>query len=615
MCLAAKANLFNFVGVSNSMNKTYKSVWNESTGTWVAVSELEKGRSKSKRAKTAIATAILAQVAVGGLSLAGASAYAAVTEGSATGTNATAIGQDSIADVTDGVAIGTGAIATPDTGPNASKTGAVAIGSGAEGDGSGVAIGSGTFAGSDSLAFGANASATLKSVAIGSNARAFNTSAMALGDSASASAAQSLAIGANTNATATGAVALGANSTASRANTISVGSASIKRQITNVADASQDNDAVNLSQLKKLGLTTDSSGVVNNSFVAYDAGSAKALVTLAGASGTKITNLMAGTVGASSKDAVNGSQLYNVASSAANALGGGSVVNADGTVTKPTFKVNGQDQASLQDALNAAASSGTGGGGNGTDLNAVHYDDQSKKDTVTLGNAGTPVKVTNVAAGTSDLDAVNKKQLSDTDAKIRSDFSSLTTSTKYIGFGASTALQAQATGADAVAIGGNAFANGTRTLAIGANAVVSGTNSVAIGYGSQANEANTVSVGTSIAGRRIVNVADGTQDDRRSEPGPGPGHVRRIEDGDAIGSGPVALAADHAGGGSNTRYAGIVPHARPTDRGWPDRQGQPDLGLGLGLDLHRFEHAFGRSRRGRGRLERELGWREFGFGR
>ena len=28
------------------MNKTYKSVWNETTGTWVAVSELEKGRSK-----------------------------------------------------------------------------------------------------------------------------------------------------------------------------------------------------------------------------------------------------------------------------------------------------------------------------------------------------------------------------------------------------------------------------------------------------------------------------------------------------------------------------------------------------------------------------------------
>lgn len=56
------------------MNKSYKSVWNESTGSWVAVSELATGRSKSKRAKTAISKAILTQIAVGGMSLAGASA-------------------------------------------------------------------------------------------------------------------------------------------------------------------------------------------------------------------------------------------------------------------------------------------------------------------------------------------------------------------------------------------------------------------------------------------------------------------------------------------------------------------------------------------------------------
>jgi hypothetical protein len=56
------------------MNKSYKSVWNESTGTWVAVSENATGRGKSKRAKSAISKAILTQIAVGGMSIAGMSA-------------------------------------------------------------------------------------------------------------------------------------------------------------------------------------------------------------------------------------------------------------------------------------------------------------------------------------------------------------------------------------------------------------------------------------------------------------------------------------------------------------------------------------------------------------
>ena len=77
----------------------------------------KKGAQQEQARETAISKAILAQVAVGGLSLAGASAYAAVTEGAATGTNATAIGKDSLAEVTDGVAIGTGASANLDWAP------------------------------------------------------------------------------------------------------------------------------------------------------------------------------------------------------------------------------------------------------------------------------------------------------------------------------------------------------------------------------------------------------------------------------------------------------------------------------------------------------------------
>lgn len=69
----------------------------------------------------------------------------------------------------------------------------------------------------------------------------------------------------------TGSVALGRSSVADRANTVSVGSATSQRQIVNVAAGTQDTDAVNLQQLKNAGLSTDTSGNVTNSFVAYQA--------------------------------------------------------------------------------------------------------------------------------------------------------------------------------------------------------------------------------------------------------------------------------------------------------------------------------------------------------
>ncbi|MEM5288665.1 YadA-like family protein [Paraburkholderia sabiae] len=74
--------------------------------------------------------------------------------------------------------------------------------------------------------------------------------------------------------------------------------------------------------------------------VVYD-GQDKSKITLAGANGTTITKLAAGGVNASSTDAVNGTQLYNVAASVSNAVGGGSTVNTDGTISNPTYVMNG----------------------------------------------------------------------------------------------------------------------------------------------------------------------------------------------------------------------------------------------------------------------------------
>ena len=174
--------------------------------------------------------------------------------------------------------------------------------------------------------------------------------------------------------------------------------------LANVAAGKADTDAVNVKQLNALGAKTDSSGNPTNAFVAYDNLTTKDKVTLEGTSGTKITNLTAGAISSTSKDAINGSQLYNTASTTAAALGGGAALNPDGTIKAPTYNVAGKDYTDVGQALGAVAQNSA--------TDAVKYD-TSAHDKVTLGGTSstTPVTVTNVAAGKAGTDAVNVNQL------------------------------------------------------------------------------------------------------------------------------------------------------------------------------------------------------------
>ena len=128
----------------------------------------------------------------------------------------------------------------------------------------------------------------------------------------------------------------------------------------------------------------------------------------------KITGLAEGEITAGSTDAVTGGQLYttneniktvsdSLGESVSKALGGTSAF-ADGKVTVG-IEVGGTTYASVQEALNAV---NTGGGT--AAANAVQYDDDSKT-SVTLNKSGDAVKLTNIADGKDDLDAVNKRQL------------------------------------------------------------------------------------------------------------------------------------------------------------------------------------------------------------
>ena len=100
-----------------------------------------------------------------------------------------------------------------------------------------------TTTGTSSQALGYHATA------YGAHSKVTGDNAGAFGVSTEASGKQSLALGYDSEATAENSVALGAKSVANKENTVSVGSDTLKRKIVNVADGTEDYDAVNVRQL------------------------------------------------------------------------------------------------------------------------------------------------------------------------------------------------------------------------------------------------------------------------------------------------------------------------------------------------------------------------------
>jgi trimeric autotransporter adhesin len=258
------------------MNTIYKLVWNHRTRSLVAASELAQGRKKNTVTRGLVAALVL------GLASGAASAETKdagefctdengqqiscpVEQGNASPKTVSAFTTASTIAPMDGAIIpGVGGIAighnSPDGAASALTNNDIAIGAlaSAAGDAAGergaTALGNSAVAtGAGATALGNAARATERSTAIGVNAHANGLSALAAGADALASEANSIAIGASASATAANSAAIGANSVADRANTLSVGSAAadggFTRQIANVANGLQANDAVNVSQL------------------------------------------------------------------------------------------------------------------------------------------------------------------------------------------------------------------------------------------------------------------------------------------------------------------------------------------------------------------------------
>ena len=289
----------------------------------------------------------LASTAVGSRANAGAeSAVAIGASADATGSAAIALGEESAASANADTAIGRKSKATGGQ--------STAIGSGAAASGNlSSAIGAGsTASGIRSLASGSGASATAGSAtAIGTEAQATATSATGVGAKAQATAISSSAYGYNSTASATYATALGNKATASGTASTAVGSeanaggkySSAFGEYSNAAgDASvaigaQSSAASNQSvAIGRNAKATDENSVAlgANSATAAAVGTSSATVngiTYGGFAGAApvgtvsvgdtgaertITNVAAGRITSTSTDAINGSQLYQVASQA-----------------------------------------------------------------------------------------------------------------------------------------------------------------------------------------------------------------------------------------------------------------------------------------------------------
>ncbi|MET3623658.1 YadA family autotransporter adhesin [Burkholderia ambifaria] len=231
----------------------------------------------------------------------------------------------------------------------------------------------------------------------------------------------------------------------------------------NVAAGTDDTDAVNVKQLKSVQSNLDQLGALA---VQYD-DSSKGSITLGGAGGTRITNVKAGTLSATSTDAVNGSQLY---------------------ATNQQVSKNTTDIANLQDNVTNIANGKAG---------LVQQQDPKGAITVGKDSGGTSVNfsgtagdrvLTGVAAGVNANDAVNMAQFND----------ALKTAA------VNDQIRAAATDANTTWIA-RADAG-----SIGSTATATGKNAVAVGQGSVADRDNSFSVGAKGNERQVANVAAGT---------------------------------------------------------------------------------------------------------
>ena len=227
-----------------------------------------------------------------------------------------------------------------------------------------------------------------------------------------------------------------------------------------------------------------------------------------GAAGSerRIQNVAAGEIAATSTDAINGSQLHatqtaigNLASSTAAHLGGGAAVQANGSISAPTYTINGNTYNNVGAALagvathyysvnstnQAADSNYTNNGATGQNALAAGVKASAAgTDAVAVGSDAT-------ASGAQSLAVGNNVQATHLGATAVGNNSRATADSAQA-FGQSS----QASAKDAVAVGRYARAQGERASAFGVGNLASGASAVSVGDSSQATSAGSIAIGS-----------------------------------------------------------------------------------------------------------------------
>lgn len=355
------------------------------------------------------------------------------------------------------------------------------------------------------------------------DAHASGVGATAVGYNAVASGISSLALGQNSSSTVDTGIALGSGSVSDRAVSAGTKSTSIDangtvtvgydttdrtllgalslgtdgesyRQITNVADGTESQDAVTVRQLQ------NAVGAVSTSSSKYFHANSELEDSLA--VGTD-------SIAVGPKTVVNGD--------AGVGIGSGSIV---GQTATNGIAIGTNAQASYADSIalgsNSVTTVGAQSGYTGYNLSSA----QNSVGEFSVGSTTGQRQITNVAAGSADTDAVNVAQLKVTDSKVAENTANISTlvnqynnlDTRVTTLETSMGDITVSGGSDYLAVnstGDVAIASGDESVAIGASSTATANNSVALGSGSIANEENTVSVGSSSQQRRITNVSAG----------------------------------------------------------------------------------------------------------
>ncbi|HAG8389310.1 TPA: adhesin [Escherichia coli] len=215
-----------------------------------------------------------------------------------------------------------------------------------------------------------------------------------------------------------------------------------------------------------------------------------------GGTNSIITNVADGTISSTSSDAVNGSQLYDTSKYIADALGGDAEVNADGTMTAPTYSIANEDYHSVGEALDAL------------DDNALLWDEDAGA--YNASHDGNASKITNVAAGdlsTTSTDAVNGSQLNATNILVTQNSQMIN---QLAGNTSETYIEENGAGINYVRTNDNglafndASASGIGATAVGYNSVAEGDSSVAIGQGSSSSVDTGIALGSSSVSSRVI---------------------------------------------------------------------------------------------------------------